>query len=105
MSKAALIQALAKAIHKTPTKRYLSYIRSPQWKQVRDDHLRRADHRCEICKQARACQVHHWTYARLGHEHSLDLCAVCVECHHRIHCSVLPAANDNQMALPFKESG
>lgn len=96
------IQNLANAIKKMPSKRYLSYIVSPQWKQIRDEHLRRNDHLCEICRKARACQVHHWTYTRLGYEHPIDLCAVCVTCHHRIHCSILPTANDNQLLLPLK---
>lgn len=100
------IRKLANVIHKMPSKRYLTYMRSAQWKRVRDEHLQRCDRWCEICHKARACQVHHWSYARLGCEHPLDLCAVCVTCHHRIHCSVLPVANDNQLSFEFlKEAG
>lgn len=104
MSQISLVKALANAIHKMPSKRYLNYIRSKQWAQIRDEHLERCERWCEICHAARACQVHHWTYARLGHEHPLDLCAVCVTCHHRIHCAVIPA-NDNQLLLPIDTTG
>lgn len=102
MSRHNSIKNLARVISRMPTKRYLAYIRSSQWKRVRNEHLWRCDYRCEICRQAKACQVHHWTYVRLGYELPQDLCAVCVQCHHDIHCSVLPvAANDNQLSLPL----
>lgn len=94
---------LATIIGQMPSKRYLAYIRSPQWERVRNEHLFRCDYLCEICRRRKACQVHHWTYVRLGYELPQDLCAVCVWCHHDIHCSVMPAANDNvdQLSLPF----
>ena len=88
---------LAKAIRRMPSKRYLAYIRSPQWTRVRNEHLARCHHICEICYQAKACQVHHWTYVRLGYESPSDLCAVCVPCHHKLHSKLVPpAANDNK---------
>ena len=93
-------ESIIRAIRKMPTKQYLAYIRSPQWKQKREEHLDRCDRWCEICHKARACQVHHVTYARLGWEQPQDLTAVCVNCHHKIHCSVLEPANDNQPPLP-----
>jgi hypothetical protein len=97
---------LASVIHRQPSKRYLAYIRSPQWTRVRNEHLFRCDYLCEICRRAKACQVHHWTYARLGYELPQDLCAVCVACHHDIHCSVPPAANDNQqISFRFEQPG
>lgn len=103
-SQANTRKLLANVIHNMPSKRYLAYIRSPQWERVRNEHLFRCDYQCEICKRAKACQVHHWTYLRLGNELPQDLCAVCVRCHHAIHCSVAPAANDNQqLALNFEK--
>ena len=74
----ALAKGLAQAIKKVPTRRYLAYIRSTQWTRVRNEHLARCQGVCEICHRARACQVHHWTYVRLGYEHPQDLCAVCI---------------------------
>jgi hypothetical protein len=102
-SVATLIKRLANVVYKQPKVRYLTYLRSPQWQQVRRAHLEYADYWCKICKKERAFQVHHWTYARLGNEHPMDLSAVCVTCHHRIHCAVMPPANDNeQLELDFK---
>lgn len=97
------IMQLADAIRAMPTRRYLAYIRSPEWTRVRNEHLARCGYRCEVCYTSRACQVHHWTYVRLGRELPQDLCAVCVRCHHRLHCSIYPiAANDNQLSLPLQ---
>jgi hypothetical protein len=95
------IRTLAKVIRKMPTKRYQDYMRSPNWKYTRREHFERVGYICEICRTARACQCHHWTYARLGFELPQDLCAVCVTCHHRIHCSIYEPANDNQLQLPL----
>jgi len=99
----AQIQKLVYVIRKMPTKQYLAYIRSPAWKRVREEHLERCDYWCEICRKARACQVHHVTYQRLGWELPQDLTAVCVDCHHKIHCSVFEPANDNQLPLPLAD--
>ena len=94
------VNKLANTIFKQPRVRYLAYLASPRWQQIRREHLEFADYWCELCKKERACQVHHWTYVRLGYEHPNDLSAVCVTCHHRIHCAVMPEpANDNQLLL------
>jgi hypothetical protein len=100
----AKAKKLAAVIDRQPTKRYLSYLRSKQWEQTKNEHLFRCDYICEICKRRRAIQVHHWNYHRLGYELPQDLCAVCVWCHHDIHCNVYPLpSNDNesQGSLPL----
>src|SRR5262245_6493229 len=103
-----LTKKLAAIIAMMPSKRYLAYMRSPQWERTRNEHLFRCDYLCEICKRRKAMQVHHWNYARLGYELPQDLCAVCVWCHHDIHCAVMPA-NDNepedQGSLPLADTG
>jgi hypothetical protein len=94
---AILVKKLANIIHSTPTKRYLWYIyNSPQWQRIRRQHLERVGGWCEICHIRKAYSVHHWSYARLGHEEPSDLCAVCAQCHHDLHVAVLPPANDNE---------
>ena len=42
---------------------------------------------CERCTKARATEVHHTTYHRLGFEHMDDLQHVCPQCHGRCHGS------------------
>lgn len=93
------LNVLANAIRRMPKKRYLAYMRSPQWVRVRNEHLRRFP-TCEVCRKCPAMQVHHFTYIRLGCELPQDLCAVCFQCHHVLHTSIMPEpANDNQAQL------
>lgn len=102
------LKQLAATIYKMPKVRYLAYIRSVVWQRVRREHIERCDGFCEICLWRRAIQVHHTTYVRLGYELPQDLCAVCVDCHHKLHCLVgPPPANDNekQIPLPLEETG
>jgi hypothetical protein len=93
------LKQLANVIRKQPSKRYLDYMRSPQWATTREAHLDRVDRWCEHCKLRRACQVHHWTYVRLGFEHPKDLFAVCVDCHHKLHAELIPANDNRQFDL------
>jgi hypothetical protein len=90
------LQRLARVIYKMPKVRYLRYLKTPHWQRRRREHLAFCDYWCEHCKKDKAMQVHHWTYANLGYEPSQDLYAVCVTCHHKLHCMVMPIpANDN----------
>lgn len=98
---------LAARISKQPhSRQYVSYIQSPQWRQLRLAHIEGVDGICEICKFRKAIQVHHWNYRNLGQERPEDLCAVCLTCHHHLHAILVPdAANDNQLNLDLDETG
>jgi hypothetical protein len=63
---------------------YRQYLHSEWWKATRLWALERARYRCENCG-ARAVNVHHRTYERLGHEHPSDLQALCRRCHEETH--------------------
>jgi hypothetical protein len=93
-----LAKKLAAVIPRQPSKRYLAYIFSPQWAKRRREHICYCGGWCEICRKRKACQVHHWHYNSLGDELPQDLCAVCVQCHHDIHTSVMPANDNNPPA-------
>jgi len=64
----------------TLSKKYLDYMKSPEWKRRRENTITLADFRCQVCG-GKAEQVHHNTYARFGHENQSDLIAVCKTCH------------------------
>lgn len=71
-----------------PKKKYESYkeyLLSPEWKKIRKRILKRANYKCEICKVARAYQVHHKTYKRIFKERDTDLIAICGTCHQDKH--------------------
>lgn len=60
---------------------YLAHINSEKWRRIRLRILRLASYRCQRCKTAKAEEVHHLTYERLGHERDNDLQALCKPCH------------------------
>ena len=64
---------------------YTDYLNSEQWLQKRHAVLIRARGICQGCGMAKATQVHHLTYSRVGREMLFDLVAVCDACHETIH--------------------
>ncbi len=64
---------------------YHAYLASPAWAERRDGIRYRSRGICERCGAARMSDVHHLTYARVGHERDSDLQAVCRRCHAVLH--------------------
>jgi hypothetical protein len=64
-------------------KRYLPYLSSDKWADLRIKILTRDNFKCECGQQA--TQVHHLTYARLEDERDEDLVSVCRPCHLKKH--------------------
>lgn len=62
---------------------YDAYLKTPAWKVIRTRRLARDNGLC-VCG-VKATQVHHLTYARVGHEELGDLRSVCDRCHYAIH--------------------
>ena len=63
---------------------YRLYIASPEWDKRRKVEYGKAKGRCLACGN-RAENIHHRTYARLGHEADGDLVALCENCHTLAH--------------------
>jgi hypothetical protein len=64
---------------------YDTYLLSPKWQRLRDKVLSRDAFQCQGCRERRATQVHHLTYARVGNELLFDLISVCDQCHGACH--------------------
>lgn len=64
---------------------YQEYLRSPQWKAIREWALERAERRCQLCNSGKKLNVHHRSYDRLGHEWPADLTVLCHSCHEKHH--------------------
>lgn len=62
-----------------------SYLKSTHWRRVRNKALSTSGFRCSACGTNKRLQVHHLTYAHLGHEHKKDLKVLCYNCHHLLH--------------------
>ncbi len=64
---------------------YSEYLKTTGWQTRREAALKRAGHRCQVCKSADRLEVHHNTYERLGHERAADLVVLCRSCHQTFH--------------------
>ena len=67
---------------------YLSYIKSPSWKNKKKELWKVRDHNCGCCKKfitLKDSALHHRTYKRLRREENNDLVFLCHSCHKKIH--------------------
>lgn len=72
------------ATHYDYTK-YLKYLKSPKWRELRENLFKVRGKKCEMCDKVTNIQVHHLTYKRLFNEPLSDLLVVCDSCHKDIH--------------------
>lgn len=65
--------------------RYKMYLKSPQWKQKREQVFAHYGKRCYACKTYRGpIQVHHLSYAHFGNERIDELRPLCIKCHREV---------------------
>lgn len=64
---------------------YTRYISSDAWREKRKRRLSIDRYRCANCGSRESLQVHHLSYARLGHERMSDLVTLCRGCHNLAH--------------------
>lgn len=64
---------------------YDAYLKTPVWQQKRAAVMARSGGCCEGCATRLATQVHHLSYAHVGHELLFELVAVCDACHRTLH--------------------
>lgn len=62
-----------------------NYLASTHWHKTRVEAIARAGRRCAECGNANGLDVHHKTYARIGHEQPEDLEVLCRLCHNERH--------------------
>jgi hypothetical protein len=61
------------------------FLRSPEWREMRQRVLNRAGNRCEACLTAPARDVHHVSYRHGKLPPAWELRAICRECHEQLH--------------------
>lgn len=71
--------------HREWWEQYNRYLLTPGWQTLRSKILKRDNYTCQQCHSRTAKQVHHLSYARVGHELDSDLASVCEECHKELH--------------------
>ena len=64
---------------------YEEYLDSEDWQAKRELVFERSGGICEGCRERKADEVHHLTYAHIGKEFLWELVAICGVCHERIH--------------------
>ena len=65
---------------------YRAYIRSADWRRVRDRYWRSGLPKvCQGCGAIEGLHLHHRTYKRLGAERLTDLVPLCESCHAEVH--------------------
>ena len=65
---------------------YYEYIHSEEWRQKRNQVLKRDGFRCQMCGTAKNLRVHHISYEHLNQDEELDdLITLCDNCHTKIH--------------------
>ncbi len=65
---------------------YKEYLRTLHWKRKREEKLRAAGYKCQVCNRGgRTLEVHHRTYDRRGEELDQDLTVLCRSCHTNFH--------------------
>jgi 5-methylcytosine-specific restriction endonuclease McrA len=79
---------------------YAAYLRTAHWRNLRTQVLAGVHDKCELCGSARATQVHHKTYKRIGRERAEDLMAVCAPCHKAHHGKKLDRKVDRGYIQP-----
>jgi hypothetical protein len=62
-----------------------AYLLSAEWHERQERALERAGRKCQACSTTASLQVHHNSYARVGHELETDLFVMCDDCHGKIH--------------------
>lgn len=63
---------------------YHDYLKSAHWRRFRKHYKRMRPWRC-VCGATDDLELHHKTYARLGHERLDDVRPLCPSCHALIH--------------------
>lgn len=66
--------------------RYLEYLQSPEWAEIRRKRHEIDGWRCRLCNTQDDLECHHRTYERLGREDVNDLTTLCRRCH-EVHTS------------------
>jgi hypothetical protein len=84
----------------------VEYLQTPEWLARRDEAMRRALYRCQVCRQRAELQVHHRSYVNLGEELPTDLTVLCQRCHGDLHHGFIPGRPDDDgtglyMALAY----
>lgn len=65
---------------------YIDYLNGEEWKQKREERIKKDNNTCRMCGKTTDAQVHHKTYVNIGAEDiDNDLITLCKTCHKKLH--------------------
>lgn len=73
-------------LYQLKTMPYGEYLKTPEWQETREWHVKSVSYKCQICNSAnKKLHVHHRTYEKTGEEFHRDLTVLCEDCHKLYH--------------------
>lgn len=80
------LDGYGKLIHYLKSMPYDKYLETEHWKHFRNEALKWAGHKCQLCnKEDTTLVIHHKTYENRGRETFNDVIVLCENCHKLIH--------------------
>ena len=74
---------------------YREFLRSPQWRELKNNAIKRNGNRCRVCNSDRKLEVHHRYYPKTMGTETLDaLTTLCRSCHSQFHGKSGPEPTD-----------
>lgn len=83
---------------------YNQYLRSPEWRKIRQAVLKRDNYLCQACLRNKASHVHHLSYElynKIGRSAAFELVAICRPCHEQIHPDMSQAQDELTNYNPY----
>lgn len=71
---------------------YREYLRTPEWRAVRERKLTESGDKCRICKATKKLNVYHFVFGVRGREEMNELEVLCNDCHYKKHYGSTPTA-------------
>ena len=78
--------------------KYLEYLQSDHWVDLRKRYAKSHDQVCVVCGATENLHLHHKTYKRLGKERFKDLVYLCSQCHSEVHGKI-QARSEKEIAI------
>lgn len=78
-------------ISRSKSKKYIEYLESDKWNDIRINAIRNANYKCQRCHRKGKLFVHHKIYPKIyGTETLRMLSVLCEKCHKKMHEQDLP---------------
>lgn len=84
---------------------YDNYLRTPEWREKREELFLLRGKKCEKCGSTKQIEVHHLHYKNIFNEKMEDLQVLCKPCHIEEHRILKIKKNQNKNTIKYKRNG